>query len=92
MELGYLGTDGDELVHISHRLLEVSSAPGPRGHPARRGPRPAPASASTPDALAELFADPILRHAAEPDLHRLRPLARSVVEAELSLALDRRIR
>lgn len=26
MELGYLGTDGDELVHISHRLLEVSSA------------------------------------------------------------------
>ncbi len=37
MELGYLGTDGDELVHISHRLLEVSSALVREG-PARRGP------------------------------------------------------
>jgi hypothetical protein len=43
------------------------------------------------DALAELFTDLILRHAPEEDLHRLRPLARNVVEAELSLALDRRI-
>lgn len=25
MELGYLGTDGDEIVHISRRLLDVSS-------------------------------------------------------------------
>ncbi|MDH6518472.1 hypothetical protein M2159_004765 [Streptomyces sp. SAI-090] len=44
------------------------------------------------DDLAEMFADLVLRHATEPDLHRLRPLARSVVEAELSLALDRRLR
>ena len=26
MDLGYLGTDGDEIVHISRRLLDVSSA------------------------------------------------------------------
>lgn len=44
------------------------------------------------DALAALFTDLILRHATEKDLPRLRPLARSVVEAELSLALDRRLR
>ncbi|MCF1650030.1 MerR family transcriptional regulator, partial [Streptomyces indiaensis] len=31
-------------------------------------------------------------HTTHEDLHRLRPLARSVVEAELSLALDRRMR
>lgn len=43
------------------------------------------------DALATLFTDLILRHATEDDLPRLRPLARSVVEAELSLALDRRL-
>lgn len=33
-----------------------------------------------------------MRHGPEENLHRLRPLARSVVEAELSLALDRRVR
>ncbi|MCZ9339823.1 MerR family transcriptional regulator, partial [Streptomyces sp. TRM76130] len=44
------------------------------------------------EALAGLFADLVLRHASEDDLPRLRPLARSVVEAELSLALDRRLR
>lgn len=39
--------------------------------------------------LAELFTDLVLSHATEHDLQRLRPLAKSVVEAELSLALDR---
>ena len=39
--------------------------------------------------LAELFTDLVLSHATEDDLQRLRPLAKSVVEAELSLALDR---
>ena len=43
------------------------------------------------DMLAEMFAELVLRHGPEENLHRLRPLARSVVEAELSLALDRRL-
>ncbi|MEY9488069.1 hypothetical protein RKD26_003863 [Streptomyces calvus] len=43
------------------------------------------------DALADLFATLILRHAPEEAVHRLRPLARSVVDAELSLAMDRRL-
>lgn len=34
----------------------------------------------------------ILTHAPEADPARLRPLAQRVVEAELSLALDRRMR
>ena len=108
LELGYLGTDGDEIVHISRRLLDVSTtlvregiplaevlAAGarvrehsalPDGGPPRAGLR------EQADALAELFTGIILRHKSEDALPRLRPLARSVVEAEVSLALDRRLR
>ncbi|MBG0854637.1 MerR family transcriptional regulator [Streptomyces spinoverrucosus] len=92
MELGYLGTDGDEIVHISRRLLDVSSALVREGIPLAEVIRAGKEVRSHADALAELFADLVLRHASESDLPRLRPLARSVVEAELSLALDRRMR
>ncbi|WP_395577221.1 MerR family transcriptional regulator [Streptomyces sp. BK79] len=92
MDLGYLGTDGDEIVHISHRLLEVSSALVREGIPLAEVLRAGARVREHADALAGLFADLVLRHAPEQDLPRLRPLARSVIEAELSLALDRRIR
>ncbi|MFF8680268.1 MerR family transcriptional regulator [Streptomyces sp. NPDC005047] len=92
MDLGYLGTDGDELVHISHSLLEVSSALVREGIPLAEVLQAGARVREHADALAELFTTLILRHAPEQDLHRLRPLARSVVEAELSLALDRRTR
>ncbi|WP_432099628.1 MerR family transcriptional regulator [Streptomyces sp. WAC 04229] len=92
MDLGYLGTDGDELVHISHSLLEVSSALVREGIPLAEVLQAGARVREHADALAELFTALILRHAPEQDLHRLRPLARSVVEAELSLALDRRTR
>jgi hypothetical protein len=39
-----------------------------------------------------MFATLVLRPGPEENRQRLRPLARSVVEAELSLALDRRLR
>ncbi|GAB2882562.1 MerR family transcriptional regulator [Streptomyces deserti] len=92
MELGYLGTDGDEIVHISRRLLDVSSALVREGIPLAEVLAAGKQVRRHADALAGLFADLILRHAPEEDLQRLRPLARSVVEAELSLALDRRMR
>ncbi|MGC9494813.1 MerR family transcriptional regulator [Streptomyces sp. WG7] len=92
MDLGYVGTDGDELVHISHRLLEVSSALVREGIPLGEVLQAGARVREHADALADLFIDLILRHAPERELHRLRPLARSVVEAELSLAMDRRIR
>ncbi|MFF9770756.1 MerR family transcriptional regulator [Streptomyces sp. NPDC014636] len=91
MELGYLGTDGDEIVHISRRLLDVSSALVREGIPLAEVLTAATRVREHAEALAELFSDVILRHAPEEDLQRLRPLARSVVEAELSLALDRRL-
>lgn len=92
MDLGYLGTDGEEIVHISRRLLDVSSALVREGIPLAEVLRAGKEVRTHADALADLFAGLILRHAPEEALHRLRPLARSVVDAELSLALDRRLR
>ncbi|WP_371566973.1 MULTISPECIES: MerR family transcriptional regulator [Streptomyces] len=92
MELGYLGTDGDEIVHISRRLLDVSSELVREGIPLGEVLAAGKRVREHVDDLAEMFAELVLRHASEDDLQRLRPLARSVVEAELSLALDRRLR
>ncbi|BBC95477.1 MerR family transcriptional regulator [Streptomyces griseofuscus] len=91
MELGYLGTDGDKIVHISRRLLDVSSALVREGIPLAEVLTAGARVREHAEALATLFSDLILRHAPEEDLHRLRPLARSVVEAELSLAMDRQL-
>ena len=92
LDLGYLGTDGDEIVHISRRLLDVSSALVREGIPLAEVLTAGRRVREHVDAMADMFADLVLRHADESDLPRLRPLARSVVEAELSLALDRRLR
>ncbi|MFC7636694.1 MerR family transcriptional regulator [Streptomyces thermogriseus] len=92
MELGYIGTDGDEIVHVSRRLLEVSSALVREGVPLVEVLDAGRRVREHADALAALFTDLILRHASEEDLPRLRPLAKSAVEAELSMALDRRAR
>ncbi|MDQ0684384.1 DNA-binding transcriptional MerR regulator [Streptomyces achromogenes] len=92
LELGYLGTDGDEIVHISRRLLDVSAALVREGIPLAEVLAAGVRVRAHADALAELFTDLILRHTTEQELPRLRPLARSVVEAEVSLALDRRLR
>ncbi|MEU6575451.1 MerR family transcriptional regulator [Streptomyces sp. NPDC046805] len=92
MDLGYLGTDGDEIVHISRSLLEVSVTLVREGIPLAEVLTAGKRVREHADALADLYADLILRHSPEEDLQRLRPLARSVVQAELSLALDRRLR
>ncbi|MEU9730573.1 MerR family transcriptional regulator [Streptomyces sp. NPDC048002] len=92
LDLGYLATDGGEIVHISRRLLDVSAALVREGIPLAEVLAAGKELRAHADVLADLFADLILRHAAEEDLPRLRPLARSVVEAEMSLALDRRLR
>ncbi|GAB2791746.1 MerR family transcriptional regulator [Streptomyces chlorus] len=91
MDLGYLGTDGGEIVHISRRLLDVSSALVREGIPLAEVLRAGREVRTHTEAMADFFAELILRHAPEEAVHRLRPLARSVVDAELSLALDRRL-
>ncbi|MFE3738032.1 MerR family transcriptional regulator [Streptomyces sp. NPDC059134] len=91
LELGYLATDGDEIVHISRRLLEVSSSLVREGVPLATVLETARRVRAHADALAELFAATLDTHAPAADPAKLRPLARSVVEAEFSMALDRRL-
>jgi DNA-binding transcriptional MerR regulator len=92
LEMGYLGTDGDEIVHISRSLLDVSAALVREGIPLGEVLAAGQRVREHVDALADVFTDLVLRHAPEDDLIRLRPLARGAVQAELSLALDRRLR
>ncbi|MDX2546795.1 MerR family transcriptional regulator [Streptomyces sp. WI04-05B] len=92
MDLGYLGTDGEQIVHISRSLLDASSALVQEGIPLSAVLAAGKLVREHTDALAEIFTNVILTHAADADPARLRPLAQRVVEAELSLALDRRMR
>ncbi|MFF2505169.1 MerR family transcriptional regulator [Streptomyces sp. NPDC058067] len=91
MDLGYVGVDGEEIVHVSRRLLDVSAALVREGVPLADVLSAAKRVRAHAEDLAELFTDLVLSHATEKDLQRLRPLAKNVVEAELSLALDRRL-
>ncbi|WP_267244109.1 MerR family transcriptional regulator [Streptomyces sp. PR69] len=92
LDLGYLATDGDEIVHISRRLLDVSAALVREGVPLAAVLAAGREVRAHAEALAELFTEMLRTHTAEADATRLRPLAKSVVDAELSLALDRRLR
>lgn len=92
LELGYLGTDGGEIVHISRRLLDVTAALVREGIPLADVLSAGRRVRAHTDALAELFTDLVISEdRTAEDLQRLRPLAKSVVEAELSMAMDRRL-
>ncbi|MEU5955116.1 MerR family transcriptional regulator [Streptomyces sp. NPDC047525] len=95
LDLGYLGTDGEEIVHVSRRLLDVSSALVREGIPLAAVLEAGQRVREHADALAELFITIIRAHTPADEgnvsIDRLRPLAKSVVEAELSMALDRRL-
>jgi DNA-binding transcriptional MerR regulator len=93
LELGYLGTDGGEIVHISRRLLDVTAALVREGIPLADVLDAGRRVREHTDALAELFTNMVLTQGGRTaeDLQRLRPLAKSVVEAELSMAMDRRL-
>ncbi|WP_055568353.1 MerR family transcriptional regulator [Streptomyces atriruber] len=95
LDLGYLGTDGDELVHISRRLLDASSTLVRKGVPLAAVLEAGQRVREHADALAELFITVMRTHTpdtADVDIDQLRPVAKSVVEAELSMALDRRLK
>ncbi|MFZ3570023.1 MerR family transcriptional regulator [Streptomyces sp. BH097] len=91
LDLGYLGIDGEEIVHISRRLLDISAALVREGIPLADVLAAARRVRDHAEALAALFTDLVAEHASDKDIGRLRPLAKGVVEAELSLALDRRL-
>lgn len=94
LDLGYLGTDGDEIVHISRRLLDASAELVRKGVPLAAVLESGQRVREHADALAELFVAMLRTHlpeTAEQDADKLRPVAKSVVEAELSMALDRKL-
>lgn len=106
LDIGYIGVDGENVIHISRRLLDASAALVHEGVPlaavlaAGRGVR------AHVDALAELFTQVIRTHVIGPmddlppaeahriaeSLQRLRPLAKNIVDAEMALAMERRVR
>ncbi|MFC8229967.1 MerR family transcriptional regulator [Streptomyces sp. NPDC057287] len=92
MELGYLGVDGDEIVHISRRLLEASSELVRAGVPLDAVLSAGRQVREHADALADLFTRVLRAHTAHTGPDQLRALAQAVVDAELSMALDRRLR
>ncbi|WP_314174666.1 MerR family transcriptional regulator [Streptomyces winkii] len=108
LDIGYIAVDGDEFVHTSRRLLDASSELVKKGIPLAAvlaaGRELRTQSEATAEVFARLFRTYLLpKHAAAaPDgldadclndlLTQLRPLAKQVVEAELGLALDRRVR
>ncbi|MFB7516310.1 MerR family transcriptional regulator [Streptomyces sp. NPDC056144] len=91
LDLGYLATDGEEIIHTSRRLLDVSAALVREGIPLAAVLKAGADVRVHAEALADIFATLIAVHTPDRDPAPLRPLAKSVVEAELSLALDRRL-
>lgn len=89
LDLGYLATDGEEIVHVSRRLLDVSSALVREGVPLSAVLEAGRLVREHTDAMAALFTDLISTHISEEAVPRLRPLAKSVVEAELTMSMDR---
>jgi DNA-binding transcriptional MerR regulator len=91
LDLGYLTVSGEEIVHISRRLLDVSSSLVREGVPLAAVLAAAREVRAHADALATLFTDLLHTHSPTTDAELMRPLAKAVVDAELSLALDRHL-
>jgi DNA-binding transcriptional MerR regulator len=106
LEIGYIAVDGENVIHISHRLLDASAALVREGVPLSAVLASGRAVRDYVDAIAELFTQVIRAHVLGPmaglppgeahriaeSLQRLRPLAKNIVDAEMSLAMDRRVR
>ena len=109
LEIGYIAVDGEEVVHVSRRLLDASAALVREGVPLSAVLAAGREVRGHVDALADLFTKVIKDHvlgslgpleAMEPDevqriaesLERLRPLAKNIVDAEMALAMERRVR
>jgi DNA-binding transcriptional MerR regulator len=107
LDIGYIAVDGDEFVHASRRLLDASSELVKKGIPLSAVLGAGRELRTQAEAISEVFTEmfrtyllPKEQECAEALdagrvnelLTQLRPLAKQVVEAELGLALDRRVR
>jgi DNA-binding transcriptional MerR regulator len=106
LEIGYITVDGEQVVHVSRRLLDASTALVREGVPLSAVLAAGREVRGHVDAIAELFTQVIKTHVLSPlaalppgeahriadSLERLRPLAKNIVDAEMSLAMDRKVR
>ena len=106
LEIGYIAVDGENVLHISRRLLDASADLVREGVPLSAVLAAGREVRAHVDAIAELFTQVVKTHvlsslAGLPPgeahriagaLQRLRPLAKNIVDAEMSLAMDRRVR
>lgn len=106
LEIGYISVAGENALHTSRRLLDVSAALVREGVPLAAVLEAGRRVRTHVDALAALFTDVVKTHVLGPlddlppeqmqrvsdTMQRLRPLAKDIVDAEMSLAMERRIR
>ncbi|MEV5378166.1 MerR family transcriptional regulator [Streptomyces nondiastaticus] len=102
LDMGYLGVDGDEIVHVSRRLLDASTALVRHGVPLAAVLAAGREVRAHADALAGTFTELIRAHvlpglrpgepATATALTELRSIAKTVMDAEITMALDRRVR
>nr|WP_171166864.1 MerR family transcriptional regulator [Streptomyces sp. I05A-00742] len=94
LHIGYLAVDGEEFVHVSRRLLEASTELIRAGIPLAAVLEAGRHVRAHADALAEIFTTLLRTHLLEdtPAFDRLRPVVQTVVDAEVSMAMDRRMR
>jgi DNA-binding transcriptional MerR regulator len=106
LDIGYIAVDGENVLHISRRLLDASAALVREGVPLSAVLAAGREVRAHVDAIAEVFTQVIKTHVLSPAsgmppgeaqriadvLERLRPLAKNIVDAEMSLAMDRRVR
>ncbi|WP_328913900.1 MULTISPECIES: MerR family transcriptional regulator [unclassified Streptomyces] len=106
LEIGYIAVDGGDVVHVSRRLLDASAALVREGVPLAAVLAAGRAVRDHVDAIADLFTEVVSTHVLgssadlppgeahriTESLQRLRPLAKNIVDAEMSLAMDRRMR
>jgi DNA-binding transcriptional MerR regulator len=107
LDIGYIAVDGEDVVHTSRRLLDASAALVREGVPLAAVLETGRSVRVYVDALAELFTVLIRKHVVDTAadhlppgevtrlaeaMERLHPLAKNVVDAELALAMDRRVR
>lgn len=110
LEIGYIMVDGQNIIHVSRRLLNASTALVSEGVPLSAVLAAGREVRGHVDAMAALFTNVIKEHVLAPlstpledlppdeaqriseSLDRLRPLANEIVDVEMSLAMERRVR
>jgi DNA-binding transcriptional MerR regulator len=107
IRLGYIEVDGDRVIHVSRRLLDTATVLVREGIPLPAILATSRELQAGLDKIASLFVELVITHVLDrrggaPPPHevtrltetieRLRPIARTALDAEFSRAMDRRAR